>query len=160
MKANIGIPEKNLQEEAKMLNTLLADETVLYIKTRNYHWNLESHSFAEIHRFLEEQYTMLAGMIDELAERIRQLGHYAVATLEDYLKLTNLTEGQAGETQEKALQILLDDHETLIREIRKMAKQADEKYEDAGTNDFLVGLMEKHEKMAWMLRSYLPNRKS
>jgi starvation-inducible DNA-binding protein len=29
---------------------------------------------------------------------------------------------------------------------------------DAGTNDFLTGLMERHEKMAWMLRSFLEGR--
>jgi len=28
-----------------------------------------------------------------------------------------------------------------------------------GTNDFLIGIMEKHEKMAWMLRAHLSTNK-
>jgi starvation-inducible DNA-binding protein len=49
---------------------------------------------------------------------------------------------------------LLADHEALIRHLRTDAEVTIDKHKDAGTNDFLVGLMEKHEKMAWMLRAF------
>jgi DNA-binding ferritin-like protein len=51
---------------------------------------------------------------------------------------------------------LLGDHETLVRQLRGDLEAAVEKYRDAGPSDFLTGLMEKHEKMAWMLRGLNP----
>jgi starvation-inducible DNA-binding protein len=50
---------------------------------------------------------------------------------------------------------LLTDHENTIKYLRKSAEKCDEEYNDMGTNDFLIGLMEIHEKMAWMLRTHL-----
>ena len=53
MKANIGIPDKNREAVAALLNLLLSDEHIVYTKTRNYHWNYEGDNFMEIHKFLE-----------------------------------------------------------------------------------------------------------
>jgi starvation-inducible DNA-binding protein len=50
---------------------------------------------------------------------------------------------------------LLADHEAVIRRLRVDLETVAEKYHDAGTNDFLTGLMEKHEKITWMLRAFL-----
>ena len=55
----------------------------------------------------------------------------------------------------KMIASLLDDHERIIRNLREDLVACDEKYGDAGTNDFLTGLMEQHEKTAWMLRAFL-----
>ncbi|ATL46403.1 DNA starvation/stationary phase protection protein [Chitinophaga caeni] len=155
MKVNIGVPEKNLQAVADKLQVLLADESILYTKTRNYHWNVEGQNFSEMHLFYEGQYGDLAEMIDEVAERIRQLGHYSVGRLADFLKLTHLLEPEYTNDQKTQLKNLLDDHETIIRFIRECIREFDETHNDAGSSDFVTGLMEKHEKMAWMLRSYL-----
>src|SRR5450432_3422769 len=92
MKPNLGIPEEHLQTVAVELNKLLSDEVVLYIKTRNYHWNIEGVNFHEMHLFYEQQFNQLDQIIDEVAERIRTIGHYAEARLVDYLKLTSLIE--------------------------------------------------------------------
>jgi len=155
MKANIGIPENHLQEVAAKLNKALANETVLYIKTRNYHWNIEGPSFMELHKFYEGQYEELDEIIDNLAERIRALGHYAEGRLKDLLKLTDLEEQDYTSDSKKQLENLLNDHETLIRLFRNLIPDIGEKNKDLGTADFITGLMEAHEKMAWMIRSYL-----
>ena len=155
MKANIGLTEKNAGATALILNKLLADEQVLYAKTRNYHWNYEGDNFMEMHKFYEEQYGELAEIIDEIAERIRKIGHYAEGRLKEYLGLTDLTEPSTTNDQQKQVKNLLDDHETIIRYTRKQIDIIDEKYKDAGTVDFLTGVMKQHEKMAWMLRAYL-----
>ncbi len=81
MKANIGLTTKNTGTIAELLNTLLADEHILYTKTRNYHWNYEGDNFMEMHKFYEGQYEELAEMIDEIAERIRIIGHHAEGRL-------------------------------------------------------------------------------
>ena len=155
MKVNIGITEKNRQAVAAALNELLADEHILYNKTRNYHWSIEGPSFMEFHKLYESQYTELAEMIDEIAERIRTIGHFAEGRLKEIVKLSNLDEPAAPTEQASQIANLIGDHEILINKLRKLIKDFDEKYKDIGSSDFVTGLLKQHEKMAWMLRSYL-----
>lgn len=157
MKANIGIAEKNLQRIAVILNTLLADEVILYMKTRQAHWNYEGDNFHEMHKFFESQYEELDEMMDEVAERVRQLGHFTTGNLKDLLGIARLDEVTTGyRDQNEAVNALLHDHETIIRLVRKEIDETGDKLKDAGTADFLTRMMEQHEKMAWMLRAYLP----
>jgi starvation-inducible DNA-binding protein len=155
-RTNIGISEKNLEAVALILNTILSDEHVLYIKTRNYHWNVKGIHFRELHKFFESQYKQLEIAIDEVAERVRYLGHYAVGSMNDFKSLARLLENKQQDlNQEQMLLTLLEDHETIIRILREEIVKVDENYNDAGTCDFLTGLMKNHEKTAWMLRSHL-----
>jgi starvation-inducible DNA-binding protein len=156
MKANIGLTEKNAKTVALLLNTLLADEHILYTKTRNYHWNYEGDNFMEMHKFYEGQYGELAEMIDEIAERTRMIGHHAEGRLKDFLNLTRLLEQDYTTDQNEQVKNLSDDHETIVRILRKNIETVD-KMHDAGTMDLLTKIMQQHEKMAWMLRSYYPN---
>jgi starvation-inducible DNA-binding protein len=126
------------------------------IKTRNYHWNVVGPQFNDLHKFFEAQYEKLNEIVDEIAERVRALGGISLGTLAEFLKHTRLKEypGQNPSTHDMILN-LLNDHEQLIRNLRVDLDTCDSKYHDVGTNDYLTGLMEKHEKMAWMLRSFL-----
>jgi starvation-inducible DNA-binding protein len=153
---NIGIARSSQVKVAELLNALLADEYMLYTKTRNFHWNVVGPHFNELHKFFETQYELLDQSIDDIAERARALGENAVGTLTEFLKLTSLHE-QPGEHVDahQMLSILLADHETIIRSLRIGLEVCAEEHHDAGTSDFLTGLMEQHEKMAWMLRSFL-----
>ena len=155
MKANIGLTEKNSQAIAQKLNTILADEFLLALKTRNYHWNVEGSNFMEMHKFYEGLYNELDEVIDEVAERVRTLGHYSEGRMVDFLKLTNLEEEAYSNDQNTQLKSLLDDHETMVRQLRKDIDMVQDKFKAAGVADFLTGLMEKHEKWAWFIRSYL-----
>jgi starvation-inducible DNA-binding protein len=155
MKANIGIPDKNKQSVADILNVLLSDEQILYAKTRNYHWNYEGDNFMEMHKFFEGQYDELAEIIDEVAERIRMLSHYPEGRLKDFVRLTRLQEQDYTTDQSVQLKNLLADHESIIISIRKSIGDVNDTYKDAGTADFITGLMKQHEKMASMIRSYL-----
>ncbi|HEX5023875.1 MAG TPA: DNA starvation/stationary phase protection protein [Agriterribacter sp.] len=154
-KVNIGITEKNRQEVAGILNQVLADEHVLYNKTRSYHWNVEGPSFMELHKLYEAQYTELAEIIDEIAERIRTIGHYAEGRLKELLKLATLDEPAVPTGFKQQIPSLDADHEQIINNLRKQIADFDEKYKDIGSSDFLTGVLKQHEKMAWMLRSYL-----
>ena len=156
MKPNIGIKDENRQAVANTLQVLLADEFVLYTKTRNAHWNIEGIDFYDKHKLFESQYEELDEIMDSVAERIRQLGHYAVGTLQDFLKLTHLTEKGDGENDSKSyIKELLLDHENIIIFLRENINAFANKYEDAGTSDFITGLLEQHEKTAWFLRAHL-----
>ena len=156
MKTEIGIKPANTAEIAQALNRLLADEHVLYIKTRKAHWNVESPDFITIHKFFEEQYKQLEELIDEIAERIRAIGHYAEATLAGFLAETQLSEQSRLKNDSAGfIKTLLDDHEAIIIHLRENIDRFQEEWKDAGSSDFITGLMVKHEKMAWMLRAHL-----
>lgn len=155
MKTNIGIKVEDTKAVAQILNQLLADEHVLYIKTRNAHWNIEGPDFHPQHLFLETIYTQLAENIDDIAERIRTIGHYAVGSMKEYLELTHLTEmGYNKNDSQGYIKELLADFESIIMFIRSNLEK-EEIQNDAATEDFLVGLMAEQEKTAWMLRSHL-----
>ena len=156
MNTNIGISQQNLFTVAAALSKLLADEFVLYTKTRNAHWNVEGPDFHSMHIFFEQQYEQLDETMDSVAERIRQLGHFAPATLKGFLSLTHLTEASREKNDSQGfLKELLVDHENIIIYCRENINRFANEYGDLGTSDFVTGLMEEHEKMAWMLRAHL-----
>jgi starvation-inducible DNA-binding protein len=156
MKTAIGITDTNRQAVANELAKILADETVLYIKTKNAHWNIEGPDFYDKHKFFESQFGQLDEWIDAVAERIRSIGHYAPATLKSYLSLTHLSE-QTREPNDSQVFIkeLLEDHESIIIILREHINSFANEFHDLGSSDFITGLMENHEKMAWFLRSHL-----
>jgi len=155
MKPNIDISDKNREAVAGLLNTLLADEYVLYTKTRNAHWNIVGSNFMELHKFFEGQYEAIDETIDSVAERVRKLGHFSLGSLKDFLGITHLSEDLSLSDEKAALKALLQDHETIICNCRKDIITINDKYKDLGTADFITGIMKEHETMAWMLRSYL-----
>lgn len=156
MKPNIALSDEQRHEVVQILNTLLADEYVLYTKTRNYHWNVLGPQFHDLHKFFESLYDALNDIVDETAERATSLGGKALGTLAEFSQHARLKEhpGEYPEAREM-LSDLLADHEAIIRTLRVDLQICVDRYGDAGTSDFLTGLMEKHEKTAWMLRASL-----
>ncbi len=155
MDARIGIKPDNLSSVAHALSKILADEFVLYAKTLNAHWNVEGEAFHSMHLFFESQYKQLIEIIDEVAERIRSVGHYAPATLKQFLELTQFTEEPKEKNDGRGfIKELLEDHQSLIIELRGNINLFASDLKDAGSGDFVTGLMETHEKMALMLRSH------
>lgn len=156
MQPKIGIKEEHLAAVAHSLSKILADEFVLYIKTKNAHWNVEGADFYNKHLFFEQQYNQIDEIIDTVAERIRMLGHYAPATLKEYLELTHLSETTAEKNDSQAyIHQLLADHESIIIILREKINHYATTLKDLGSSDYITGLMEIHEKMAWMLRAHL-----
>jgi starvation-inducible DNA-binding protein len=156
MTPNIDITDNDRKAVVEILNRLLSDEYVLLTKTRNYHWNVTGLQFNDLHKFFEAQYDELNEFVDEIAERARQLGGRAFGTLAEFAKTARLTE-QPGTVPaaREMLTALLADHEAVIRTLRSEITPVVDTYKDVGTSDFLTGLLEKHEKMAWMLRAFL-----
>jgi len=156
MKPNIGIPEKKLKAVADLLALALADQVTLYTKTRKFHWNVSGESFMELHKLFEGQYKKLEEAIDEVAERINKLGSKTIGTMAEFGKLASIKEHPGKYPSSKEMiEELLEDHESIVIQLRKSIDQCAEKYKDAGTADFLTGLMEEHETIAWTLRRYL-----
>jgi starvation-inducible DNA-binding protein len=153
---NIGLAEINRATVAKELASILADEFVLYIKTRNAHWNIVGNDFTEKHTLFEFQYEQLDSIIDNVAERIRALGHFVPGTLSQTLAATNLNDANfSSYNSASIIRILLSDHETIIRNLRNQISFFANEQQDLGTSDFVTGLMLDHEKAAWRLRAHL-----
>jgi starvation-inducible DNA-binding protein len=158
VKTDIGVKDDARKKLVETLNMRLCDEYVLYTKTRKYHWNVVGPRFSQLHEFFEEQYEVIDGMIDEVAERARQLGGKSLGTLDEFVRHSSLNEdpGQNPDPQ-TMISNLLKDHETIIKTLRKNADEAEE-LEDMATNDFFLEAVQKHEKMAWMLRAHLEGK--
>jgi starvation-inducible DNA-binding protein len=158
IKTDIGVKDDARKKIVETLNMRLSDEYVLYTKTRKYHWNVIGPRFHQLHEFFKEQYEILDEMIDEIAERARQLGGKSLGTLDEFARNSSINEepGQNPDAQ-TMISNLLKDHETVIKTLRKNADEAEE-LEDMVTNDFFLEAAQKHEKMAWMLRAHLEGK--
>jgi starvation-inducible DNA-binding protein len=153
---NIGLSEEQRQGVIELLNRDLADAYLLLIKTKKYHWDVVGPQFRSLHELWEEQYQALTESIDSLAERVRALGGYPVGTAEGFLQLASIKEhGGDIPMATEMVSRLADDHEQVIRNLRGHVDQCSDDFHDEGTADFLTGLMEQHEEMAWMLRSFI-----
>jgi starvation-inducible DNA-binding protein len=155
-KINIGLTEEQRQGVINLLNRDLADTYLLLIKTKKYHWDVVGPQFRSLHELWEEQYEALTENVDSYAERVRMLGGYPVGTAASFLELTSIQEHPNDiPTTAEMVERLADDHEQIIRNLREHIDQCSERFHDEGTTDFLTGLMEEHEEMAWMLRSFV-----
>jgi starvation-inducible DNA-binding protein len=158
MKTEIELTEKDSYSIANELSKILADESVLCLKTKNAHWNIEGADFYEKHLLFESQFKQIDVLIDSIAERIRSIGHYAPASFKDFLGLTHLTEESRAKNDSNGfIKELLQDHESIIVNLKGNIETFSLSRTDFGTIDFITGIMETHEKMAWFLRSHLKN---
>lgn len=151
---NIGLKEEARDKVSQILNTALADEHVLYIKLRNYHWNVRGIHFPSLHELFEQQYTELQTVIDQIAERVRMVGHFALGTMSAFLDRARLAEASDNKLPaEEMLNDLLQTHEAMARHLRDDIGVVQEEGVDEGTADLLIAVLRMHEQMAWMLRS-------
>lgn len=159
IKTDIGVKDDSRKKLVETLNMRLCDEYVLSTKTRKFHWNVVGPRFSQLHEFFEEQYEIIDEMIDEIAERARQLGGKSLGTLEEFVRHSSINEDQGHNPDAQTMiSNLLKDHEAIIKTLRKNADEADEEYDDMATNDFFLEAVQKHEKMAWMLRAHLEGK--
>lgn len=153
---NIGLSEEQRNGVIELLNQDIADAYLLLIKTKKYHWDVVGPQFRTLHELLEEQYQALTENIDAMAERVRALGGYPLGTAESFLKSASIKE-HSGDLPNANTMVerLACDHEQIIRNFRQHIDKCSEDFHDEGTADFLTGLMEQHEEMNWMLRSFI-----
>jgi starvation-inducible DNA-binding protein len=154
MDIDIGISKKDRKSVADGLSRLLADTYTLYLKTHNFHWNVEGPMFNTLHLMFETQYNELALAVDAIAERIRALGHPAPGSYAAYSKLSSIKEETGTPKAEEMIRQLVDGQEAVARTARAVFPSA-EKAGDEPTADLLTQRLQIHEKTAWMLRALL-----
>ncbi|MBS0620157.1 MAG: DNA starvation/stationary phase protection protein [Verrucomicrobia bacterium] len=154
MQIDVGISEKNRGAICAGLKEFLASTYALYLKTQNFHWNVKGSEFYSLHILFEKQYEELAAAVDEIAERIRALGEGVDGTFAGFKKLSHVEESVKSLKASGMLSSLIEAHEIVIRQGRKLAALCDEKG-DFATVDLLGRRLGSHEKMAWFLRSQI-----
>lgn len=155
IKPQLGLNVEQTHGVVNILRRLLADEFLLYTKLRNFHWNVTGPDFYELHEKFEEMYNEIAEVVDQIAERIRAFGEKAPGTLTEFLELATLKEAPGSYPDAPTMIAeLLADYEALVRQLRDDIEAIDE-LDEVGTEDLLTGLLQDHQKTAWMLRSQL-----
>ena len=139
-----------------ILSTLLSDEYVLYTKARNYHRNVGGPQLSDLQKLLAGHYEQLEEVVEDVAQRTRSLGGSGFGPMTGFIQGARLKE-QPQERPEvrDMLRNLLADHESLVHLLRSDREICNEKFHDGPTNEFLTGLMERHERMTWMLKAVL-----
>jgi len=154
---DIGIASSDRKKIAEGLSRFLADSFTLYLKTHNFHWNVNGPMFNSLHLMFEGQYTEQWTALDETAERIRALGFNAPGSYAEFIKLTSIAEepglSDTADWREMVRQ-LVTGNEAVCRTARKVLKTADNAGDDP-TTDLMTQRLNIHEKNAWMLRSLL-----
>lgn len=148
-----AIPSPPLVEA---MQQFIADETALFIKAKNYHWNVLGVHFKPLHELFDTIAEACEEQIDEVAERIRALNAFVPASLAYFAQKTTIEEeSKIGSLKaEKMLESLLKDYINISDSLKKAISIADDEDDDV-TEDMLIGILAAHDKMAWMLRSHL-----
>ncbi len=147
----------NSPSVAESLKGFAADTYMLLAKTQACHWNMTGANFIGLHKLTEEQYRELFEAADELAERVRALGHPAPLSVSEMVSLTRIEELREAPDTVEAVQILAADNTAMSRRARELAEEADEN-DDPATHDMLAARVEAHDKNAWLLRANLPSQ--
>jgi starvation-inducible DNA-binding protein len=157
MDANIGISESDRKKTVEGLSRLLADSYILYLKTHNFHWNVEGPMFNSLHQMFMTQYTELWNALDLIAERIRTLGFYAPGSYKRFTELSSIAESEGTPSATAMIKQLLEGTEAVAKTARSIFPSA-EAGSDEATLDLLTQRMQVHEKTAWMLRALLTEK--
>jgi starvation-inducible DNA-binding protein len=151
---DIGIERKARKAIAEGLSRLLADTYTLYLKTHNFHWNVQGPMFNTLHTMFETQYNELWLAVDEIAERIRALDFPAPGSYSQFAKLSKVREETGVPGWQDMVKQLVEGQEQVVRTARELFPIVDEA-RDEPSADLLTTRMQAHEKTAWMLRSLL-----
>jgi starvation-inducible DNA-binding protein len=136
------------------LKSILATTFSLYLKAHNYHWNVTGPNFSEYHAFFSDYYTAVHGSVDLYAEHIRMLDSYAPGSLKRFLELTMISDEVAVPSPKFMFVRLAADNLLLLNELRSACDMAEE-INERGVVATLETQIQYHEKMQWMLTSFV-----
>lgn len=145
-------------EMTEQLNQLLADTMTLRDMYKKSHWQVAGATFYQLHLLFDKHYDEQVELVDSIAERIQLLGGVSIAMAADVAETTQIARPPRGR-EEAPVQLsrLLDAHQVIIGETRKMARRASTLGDD-GTNDLLISqVLRTNELQVWFLSEHLVN---
>ncbi len=135
------------------MNRLLANLNVLYMKLHHFHWFVKGPNFFTLHEKFEELYDEVTEYSDEIAERLLQKNEKPISTLKECLELATIQEASSVGTDVEMVEELINDLETINKELQEGIKIAGE-LEDEVTVDILLGISQSFEKHIWMYSAF------
>lgn len=154
----LGLDEKKVANVVNGLSQLLADLQVFYSNLRGFHWNVKGKGFFTLHAKYEELYNDVAGKVDEVAERILQLGGTPESRYSEYLKVARVKEeGNDPECGREGMMKVLDTLALLIGQERKLVELAGEANDEV-TTALMDDYLKSQEKTVWMLAAFLSKK--
>jgi starvation-inducible DNA-binding protein len=145
-------------EMTEQLNQLLADTMTLRDLYKKSHWQVAGPTFYQVHLLYDKHHDEQVELVDSIAERIQLLGGVSIAMAPDVAEMTQIERPPRGR-EEVPVQLsrLVDAHQLIIRQTRKLARRASE-FQDDGTNDLLVSeVLRTNELQLWFLSQHLVN---
>jgi starvation-inducible DNA-binding protein len=136
------------------LNQVLADSYSLLGLTHLAHWNVEGSDFFGLHKAFEEQYKELFEAVDDIAERVRAVGGYAVGGLHRLASMAGMEEFTPPLPQKDYVAALIVAHEKLLDDAIQ-ARETAGQVNDLESQDLMIDRITHHEKILWMLKSFL-----
>jgi len=145
-------------EMTAQLNQLLADTMTLRDLYKKSHWQVAGPTFYQLHLLFDKHFDEQIELVDSIAERIQLLGGVSIAMSADVAETTQIERPPRGREEVPAqLSRLLDAHQIIIRQNRRLARRASELGDD-GTNDLLVSqVLRTNEFQVWFLSEHLVN---
>ena len=143
-------------EMTAQLNQLLADTMTLRDLYKKSHWQVAGPMFYQLHLLFDKHFDEQVELVDSIAERIQLLGGISIAMAHDVAEMTRIERPPRGrEAVPVQLSRLLDAHQVIIGQVRKLARRAGELGDD-GTNDLVVSeVLRRNELQAWFLSEHL-----
>ena len=135
----------------------MADTFAMYLKTHNYHWNVEGENFYQYHDVFKNLYEELFAAVDVLAEEIRGLNEYAPGSFSRFSELSSIEDATTVPDGVTMAANLLKDNDTVIASLMNAFKLA-EAADKVGLSNMLQDRIDIHTKHGWMLRSTTKNR--
>src|SRR5947209_1398800 len=143
-------------EITERLNQLLADTITIRDLYKKSHWQVAGPTFYQLHLLFDKHFGEQSELVDAIAERIQLLGGVSIAMAADVAEMTQIERPPRGR-EEVPVQLsrLLDAHQVIIGETRKLARLASELGDD-GTNDLVVSeVLRSNELQVWFLSEHL-----
>src|SRR5271156_6685107 len=155
-KLPIALDQRVCAADVELLNQILADTMTLRDMYKKHHWQVAGATFYQLHLLFDKHHGAQDELVDSIADRIQLLGAISIAMSADVAETTIIPRPPRGR-EEAPVQIsrLLEAHETILKEARTMAGQADDSGDD-GTNDLLVSnVIRTNELQVWFLAEHL-----
>ncbi|MCC5896161.1 MAG: DNA starvation/stationary phase protection protein [Alkalibacterium sp.] len=144
------------EEVKSYLNNLVATQSLFYIKLHQVHWYIKGPGFFELHEKFEDYYDKLTEQMDEVAERLLQLGGEPYSTLQEFVEHSLINESPKDKylSQTDMLKSAVKDFEKLRDELSRGIDLIDAANDDV-TVDMLIAQKAHVDQVIWMLWAYL-----
>ena len=149
------LPAATRTKMCEILNARLADAIDLGLQSKQAHWNVKGPHFFSLHKLFDEVADGVDAYVDDLAERIAQLGGTAEGTLAPVRKRSGLAEYPLNAVDGvQHLEAIRASLATFAGNVRKSIDEATEA-RDADTADLFTEVSRGADKQLWLVESHL-----